>query len=149
MVRLFNFSKFFLEATLYSPMIYSFALIGAIGDPSGDENHAVRTGIAQNFLVARGPVTFRSILNFLPDSSVEGGHLLSIQRLNIGPVRAEMLTQYGWTALARIAHPLYVFVRPELAVTIWKSFGIFTQFEMDTELDYKTFRVGAELTAAF
>ncbi|MEO8699421.1 MAG: hypothetical protein ABI867_05230 [Kofleriaceae bacterium] len=143
---------FTIDALAFSPMLYSFGLVAGIAGSSGPDNDVLRPGIAQTLFVVRGPFRMLSFLAFEPyQTSGPGGRLQALVAVTLGRWRSEVVGVYGWPALSSITDPNILVVRPDLRVQLWKSFGLYGQYEYNNALPTgkEGLRFGGELSGLF
>jgi len=144
-----DLTTFALEGFVFSPMLFSFGAVAAIGSAAGDHNDSIRSGLGQTFLLTKGPVQLLSLLaiTFYDTVRKGGGATLSLS-LTAGPVRSEVFVIFG---LEELAQPAVLLFRPDLRVRIWKSFGLYAQYDLDTSvaIGHSGLRLGAELAGRF
>ena len=144
-----DLTTFGLEAFAWTPMVFSIGGVVAIGGAAGDHNDSIRPGIGQTLLITKGPVQLFTLLAVtFHDTARKGGGATVAVVVTAGPVRSEVFAIIGVPELAK---PAVVLFRPDLRVRIWKSFGLYAQYDLDTSvaIGHQGLRLGAELSGRF
>ena len=68
-----------------------------------------------------------------------------------GPVRSEIISNYVYPAITRFTDPRFFYFRPDLRVKVYKTLGVYTQFEYNGAVatNQTGFRFGVELNTTF
>ena len=146
-----DLNTFAIDAFVFSPMLYSVGLVANVGSASGNDNDALRAGVAQTLAFKGGPLKASCVLVVAPfQTSGPGGRFVGQLVLTLGPLRSETLGVYGWPSLDKVSEPSVIVVRPDLRVRLWKSFGVYAQYDYNNTLPEKSgLRGGGELTGSF
>jgi hypothetical protein len=140
-----DLTTFQLDAFLWSPMVYSVGAVVVVGGTGGPGNDSIRPGIGQTLLVTTGSLRVFTLLAVtFTDSVRPGGGVTTAVNVTLGPARAEVFGIFG---LGHDTKPFVVAFRPDLRIRVWKSFGVFVQYDVDTSATIGSpgLRAGAEL----
>jgi hypothetical protein len=146
-----DLSVFAIDAIVSTPMIGSFGIFANIGSASGTDNDAVRVGLGQTLAFKAGSLRIFTMAMLAPyQTTGPGGRAIGLVAFTLGPLRSETIGVYGVPAFGKLSEPNLIVVRPDLRMRLWKTFGVYAQYDYNnTQAEKSGLRTGAELAGAF